>query len=55
MAENKILEELRAKLTDSLEENNDFLRREAERFAKEKNAEGKEVSWKSAKNTKFAQ
>ncbi|WP_297960466.1 tetratricopeptide repeat protein [uncultured Ruminococcus sp.] len=40
MAENKILEELRAKLTDSLDENNDFLRKEAERFAKEKNAEG---------------
>ena len=40
MAENKILEELRAKLTDSLDENNDLLRREAERFAKEKNAEG---------------
>ncbi len=44
MAENKILEELRAKLTDSLEENNDFLRREAERFAKEKNAEGVEAA-----------
>ena len=34
MAENKILEELRAKLTDSLDENNDFLRREAERSQK---------------------
>ncbi|EWM52728.1 hypothetical protein [Ruminococcus flavefaciens] len=40
MAENKILEDLRAKLTDSLDENNDFLRSEAERFAKEKNIEG---------------
>jgi tetratricopeptide (TPR) repeat protein len=40
MAENKILEELRAKLTDSFEENNNFLRGEAERFAKEGNTEG---------------
>ena len=40
MAENKLLEELRAKLTDSVEENNKFLRSEAERFAKEGNAEG---------------
>ncbi|MBP5431750.1 tetratricopeptide repeat protein [Ruminococcus sp.] len=40
MAENKILEELRAKLTDSAEDNNKFLRAEAERFAREKNLEG---------------
>lgn len=44
MAENKILEELRAKLTDSLDDNNDFLRKEAERFAKEGNAEGVEAA-----------
>ena len=40
MAENKILEELRSKLTDSLEENNKFLRGEAERFAEAGNREG---------------
>ena len=40
MAENKILEELRAKLTGSDEEKNKFLRSEAERFAAEGNTEG---------------
>lgn len=40
MAVNKLLDELRAKLTDSLEENNKFLRSEAERFAKDGNREG---------------
>ena len=40
MAENKLLEELRAKLTGSAEEDNKFLRAEAERFAQEKNLEG---------------
>lgn len=44
MAENNILEELRAKLTDSAEENNKFLRAEAERFANEKNVEGVEAA-----------
>ncbi|MCR4796799.1 MULTISPECIES: hypothetical protein [Ruminococcus] len=40
MAENKLLEELRAKLTGSPEQNTKFLRGEAERFAKEGNVEG---------------
>lgn len=44
MAENKILEELRAKLTDSLEENNKFLRSEAERFVAENNRAGIEAA-----------
>ena len=44
MAENKILEELRAKLTGSDEENSKFLREEAERFAKQKNVEGVEAA-----------
>lgn len=44
MAGNKILEELRAKLTDSLEENNKFLRSEAERFVQENNREGIEAA-----------
>ena len=43
MAENNILEELRAKLTDSPEDNNEFLRKEGERFAKEGNVEGVEA------------
>ena len=44
MADNKILEELRAKLTGTPEENRAFLRSEAERFAKESNAEGVEAA-----------
>lgn len=44
MAENKILEELRAKLTGSAEEDNRFLRAEAERFAEKKNVEGVEAA-----------
>ena len=40
MAENKILEELRAKLTGSAEEDNKFLRAEAERFAEKKDLAG---------------
>ena len=40
MADNKILEELRAQLTDSYEENSKFLRSEAERFVQENNREG---------------
>ena len=40
MAENKILEELRAKLTGSAEEDNKFLRAEAERFAEKKDLDG---------------
>lgn len=44
MAENKILEELRAKLTGSNEENNKFLRDEAERFVNEKNRAGFEAA-----------
>lgn len=40
MAENKILAELRAKLTGSAEDDNKFLRAEAERYAQEKNLEG---------------
>ncbi|WP_303787776.1 M48 family metallopeptidase [Ruminococcus flavefaciens] len=40
MAENKILEELRAKLTGSDEEDTKFLRAEAERFAEKKDLEG---------------
>jgi len=40
MAENKILAELRSKLTGSAEDDNKFLRAEAERFAHEKNLEG---------------
>ena len=43
MAENNILEELRAKLTDSPDDNNEFLRKEGERFAKEGNVEGVEA------------
>ena len=44
MAENKILEELRAKLTGSAEEDHRFLRAEAERFAEKKNVEGVEAA-----------
>lgn len=40
MEENKILAELKAKLTGSAEDDNKFLRAEAERFAAEKNLEG---------------
>lgn len=40
MAENKVLEELRAKLTGSDEEDTKFLRAEAERFAEKKDLEG---------------
>lgn len=46
MAENKILEELRSKLTGSAEEDNKFLRAEAERFAEKKDLAGVDAATK---------
>ncbi|MBR4627651.1 MAG: tetratricopeptide repeat protein [Ruminococcus sp.] len=44
MSYNEILDELRAKLTGTPEENDDFLRREAQRFASEGNSDGFEAA-----------